>query len=660
MAVAEPAQEFVGGKPEGGGFAGYEATDLKLRKTMGLTQLTALSLGAIIGSGWLFAVLSADSVAGPASLFSWLIGGVCVLFIAFTYMEISAMLPRTGALSRYPQLTHGGYAGMLLAWAYLLSAVTVPTIEAEASVTYLSSKFRTLGLIAPNSTILSWPKGIMLGYGFMLLFFVLNFVGIRLLSEVNRWVVLWKLVIPTLTFIFVFAAFRGSNYGSAVGGIAPLGASPIFEAVATTGIVFSFLGFRQALEYAGEARNPQRDVPRATLLSVGIAIVLYTCLQIAFTGAIRWGSMGVKVGNWSLIGKGAWASGPFYQELHAAGIGVLAGFAALLIWDAVISPAGTGYVYMGTATRTFYGMSVQRLFPPGIQSMNRFAIPWPALIASIFVGGLFFVRQPSWYGLVGFITSTTVLTYIMGGAGLMALRRLAPTWRRPVRLPYPWLLCGLSFIAATEVVYWSGFSTLVEVVTFVLISIAIYLMYYAPAKGFMSNNQGLTLGLVFLVAWVWIAAKGGWVLRSGTLPVHGSWTFGTYFTAFAVTLVLVTTATWLLSNEEGRRHIRAGWWFIFFVIALFLLSYYGSLGASFVNPKIVPVPTVHFPYDYLIAAGIGLLCFLWAVYTAFETDELRELHMALSEGRPLAPVPETEGPWRPLHQAHTGGDTSTG
>jgi amino acid transporter len=648
MAVAEPLQEQPADKSERG-LASYEATDLKLKKTMGLTQLTALSLGGIIGSGWLFAVLSADSTAGPASMFSWLIGGVCVLFIAFTYMEISGMLPRTGALSRYPQLTHGGYAGMLLAWAYLLSAAIVPTIEAEASVTYLNSEFPKIGLVTPNSTILSWPKGIMLGYGFMIFFFLLNFLGIRLLSEVNRWVVLWKLVIPTLTFIFVFVAFRSSNYGSAVGGLAPLGASPIFEAVATTGIVFSFLGFRQALEYAGEARRPQKDVPRATILSVGIAIVLYVALQVAFTGAIRWGNIGIKVGSWSALHTSSWASGPFYRELHAAGIGVLAGFAALLIWDAVISPAGTGYVYMGTGTRTFYGMSVQRLFPPGLQIMNRFGIPWVALLASTFVAGLFFVREPSWYDLVGFITSTTVLTYIMGGTGVMSLRRLAPTWRRPVRLPYPWILSALSFVAATEIVYWSTFGILVDVMTFVMLSITIYLMYYAPAKGFISSNQGLSLGLVFLVVWIWIAAKGGWVLRSGTLPVRGSWTFGTYFTAFAVALVLVTVATWLLSNEEGRKHVRASWWFIFFMISLFLLSYYGSLGANSAHP------TVHFPYDYLIAGGIGLVTFFWSVWSSFETDELRELHIALSEGRPLAPVPETEGPWKPLHGAgHSG------
>jgi amino acid transporter len=650
MAVAPEREASVTAAPtEGTELAGYEVTDLKLKKTMGLTQLTALSLGGIIGSGWLFAVLDADHVAGPASLFSWLIGGVCVLFVAFTYMEISAMLPRTGALSRYPQLTHGGYAGMLLAWAYLLSAAIVPTIEAEASVTYLNGEFPSLGLITPSSTILSWPKGVMLGFGFMILFFFINLVGIRLLSEVNRWVVLWKLVIPTLTFIFVFAAFRSSNYGSSVGGLTPLGVGPIFSAVATTGIVFSFLGFRQALEYAGEARAPHRDVPRALVISIGIAIVLYTALQVAFTGAIRWGNMGVKVGNWGAIGTSSWATAPFYRELHAAGLGFLAAFAALLIWDAVISPAGTGYVYMGTGTRTFYGMSVQRLFPPGLQVMNRFGIPWVALIASTFVAGLFFVRQPSWYGLVGFITSTTVLTYIMGGTGVMALRRLAPNWRRPIRLPYPWVFSALGYIAATMIVYWSGWTTLYSVMTFVMLSITLYLVYYAPMKGFMSSGQGLTLGLVFLIVWIWIAAKGGWVLRNVTTsPVHGSWTFGTYFTAFSLALVLVTAATWLLSNEDGRKHVQASWWFVFFVIALYLLSYYGSLGP-------LASPTVRFPWDYLIAIGIGLITFFWSVLSAFETDELKELHMVLSEGRPLAAVPETETPWHPLGQHATRG-----
>ncbi|HEX4203758.1 MAG TPA: amino acid permease [Ktedonobacteraceae bacterium] len=86
----------------------------------------------------------------------------------------------------------------------------------------------------------------------------------------------------------LFFLFQGSNFTS-YGGLAPLGIAPIFLAVANSGIVFSFLGFRQGLDYGSEAKNPQRDVLRATILSVIIATVLYALLQIAFTGAINWG-----------------------------------------------------------------------------------------------------------------------------------------------------------------------------------------------------------------------------------------------------------------------------------------------------------------------------------------------------------------------------------
>jgi amino acid transporter len=609
--------------------AGYEASDRKLRRSMSLTQLLALSLGGIIGSGWLFAALAADGKAGPASVVSWVVGGVLVLFVALNYAEVSAMLPRTGALSRYPQLTHGGFAGFLLGWAYLLSAVSVPAIEAEASVTYLAGKFPSLGLFdSTNSTLLSWPNGILLAFGFMLGFFVLNFVGIRILAEFNRLVVLWKIVIPTLTFVFLFAAFKGSNF-SVGGGFAPLGKAPIFEAIATTGIVFSYLGFRQALEYAGEARNPQRDVPRATIYSVLIAIVLYTLLQLGFTGAINWHSAGLKIGAWAGLSSSPWAAAPFYRELHAAGIGVLAGFASLLIWDAVISPAGTGYVYLGTSTRTFYGLSVQRFFPPGLQAMNRTRIPWPALVASLVVGVFFFVPAPSWYSLVGFISSATVLTYIMGGAGLAVLRRTAPGLSRPYRMPGLWVLAPLGFLSASMIVYWSGFETLADVFAAVFLALFVLLWYYGPAHGWFSQGTGLALGILFLVAWLYVNDKGGYVMRT-VYPAKGSWTFGTYYVAFAAVLVLTIVATWLASSPAGRHQINRSWWFVFLCLALFLVSYYGEYGP-------LAKPRIAFPWSDLIAVGIGLVTFLWAVAAGYETDEIREL-VAVAESGGAAPA----------------------
>jgi amino acid transporter len=70
-----------------------------------------LSLGGIIGSGWLFAAAGALSLAGPAAILAWLIAGILVLFIALVYAELGGMIPRSGAIVRYGGYSHGSFAG---------------------------------------------------------------------------------------------------------------------------------------------------------------------------------------------------------------------------------------------------------------------------------------------------------------------------------------------------------------------------------------------------------------------------------------------------------------------------------------------------------------------------------------------------------------------
>ncbi|MGC8705378.1 MAG: amino acid permease, partial [Athalassotoga sp.] len=102
-------------------------SDKKLKKALSLQDLFFLSMGGIIGSGWLLGVAGAAGTAGPASILSWIIGGIIVLFIALTFAEISGAIPKSGAIVRYPHLAYGGYTGYIIGWAYMLSAVTVPT-----------------------------------------------------------------------------------------------------------------------------------------------------------------------------------------------------------------------------------------------------------------------------------------------------------------------------------------------------------------------------------------------------------------------------------------------------------------------------------------------------------------------------------------------------
>lgn len=227
------------------GLGKFEDADRGLHRSMSFTQLLLLGVSAQIGSGWLFGVLDAAGVAGPGAILGWLIASVLVFLIALSYCEIGAMIPRSGAIVRYTYLTHGAYAGWIIGWAYWLSAVTIPPIEAIATITYLGGKFPGAGFLEKKNgiQILSWPAGILFGIVLMILFFALNYFGAKFLSESNRWVTIWKLLLPTLTFLGLFFVLDASNFHS-YGGFLPEGVAPVFHAIASSGIIFSLLGFR--------------------------------------------------------------------------------------------------------------------------------------------------------------------------------------------------------------------------------------------------------------------------------------------------------------------------------------------------------------------------------------------------------------------------------
>lgn len=597
----------------------FEVTDGKLKRNLSFTQLLLLGVSAQIGSGWLFGVLAAAGVAGPAAILSWIIASVLVFLIALTYLELGAMLPRSGAIVRYTFLTHGALSGWIIGWAYWLSVVSIPPIEAEATLTYLGGRFPETHFLTTvdGVQVLSWPTGILSGFVLMFLFFWLNFFGARFLAESNRWVTLWKIALPTLTFIFLFFILKGSNFSS-YGGFAPLGVPPIFHAIATTGIIFSLLGFRQALDYGGEVRNPQRNVPLATIGSIAIPAVIYTLLQVAFIGAINWKSMGLAPGHWSQLVTGGWADGPLFHALDSANIAALAALGAFLLIDAAISPMATGWVYLGTGARTGYGLGVHRNIPKKFTANNRFGIPWLALVVSAVVGCVFFVPAPSWYQLVGFISSAAVLTYIMGGVGLPVLRRTAGTLSRPFRLRAFRFWSPISFLAAVLILYWSGFTTLTNVFTATFIGLPFFTAYFAWKSRWIPGIASAIISIVFFVLWIWVAVGGGWVLTTGGKQRPDGWPFPVYYIAFCALVIAFCVALWLLSNSEGRRHVTANWWLIWLLLASLLVGYLGVYGP-------LTHPVLGFPWGMIVEVLVGIVAYAWAIRSGFETDEIKDI-----------------------------------
>ncbi|MDG7003530.1 MAG: APC family permease [Nitrososphaerota archaeon] len=444
-----------------------EATsDKKLRRALSTTDLLMLSLGAIIGSGWLFAAAAASILAGPAAILSWIIGGSIVLVIALVYAELGGMIPRSGAIVRYGAYSHGSFAGYLFGWAYFLSAVYVPPIEAEAVITYAGTYIN--GLVSPSGVLTG--EGIILAMLLTAIFFVLNYMGVKVMGKANTGITWWKLIIPAGTVVILFVAgFNASNFSLATGFI-PYGWPAVFSSVSLAGIIFSFLGFRQALDYGGEAKTPQRSVPLATVLSVLIGMAIYVLLQVVFIGHVTWPA-GVTPGDWSSL-SGPIVTAPFATAASAAGLVALT---YILYADAYVSPSGTLNVYLGTSQRTLYGLATLKMLPKSLTKIHeRFRIPVLPLVISTLVGFIFFAPFPSWYKLVGFISSSTVFTYIVGGSALTTLRKYAPELKRPFKLGGASVMAPASFVGASLVVYWSGWPVVGYVAAAIFLGLLVY------------------------------------------------------------------------------------------------------------------------------------------------------------------------------------------
>src|ERR1700712_2436354 len=208
-------------------------TEHQLQRTVGFWGLTFVSVGSIIGSGWLLGALTAAGIAGGGgSLVSWGLAGIMLLVLALIHADLGAAYPVAGGTSRYPHYAFGGFAGFNAGWTTYLQAVAIAPLEVEASLAYVNSVGgigKSFPLINADDTLT--PQGIVIGVLAMALFAFINLGGARWLSASNTVIVLWKIFVPVLTIVtLLILDFNIGNF-TANGGFAPYGAHGIFAAL---------------------------------------------------------------------------------------------------------------------------------------------------------------------------------------------------------------------------------------------------------------------------------------------------------------------------------------------------------------------------------------------------------------------------------------------
>jgi amino acid transporter len=425
-----------------------------LKREVGLIGLTWASMGSIIGSGWLFGAQEGLIAAGPAAIISWIVGGLMIMVLALVHAELGGMYPVSGGTARFPHYAFGGAAGASFGWFSWLQAATVAPIEVSAMITYGQHYSFAQNWLDPKTKVLT-TSGLVVAVILMALLTSINFLGIRKLAAANSAATWWKVAVPLLTIlVLAIANFNTSNF-TAANGFNPDGLHGILAAVSTSGIIFSYLGFEQADQLAGEAKNPRRDIPIAIIGSIALGMVIYIALQVAFLVALPASTIG---DTWDAQGKGLYTmfTGPFAEVATLLSLGWLA---AIIYADAIISPAGTGLIYTTGSSRVSYGLARNGYVPEAFAWTNKRAVPWVGLIAAFVTGCICFLPFPSWQSLVGLITSASVLMYAGAPLSLGVFRRRQPDALRPYRLPAAGIVSPLAFAISGLIILWSGWDT---------------------------------------------------------------------------------------------------------------------------------------------------------------------------------------------------------
>ncbi|WP_328784179.1 APC family permease [Streptomyces canus] len=501
-----------------------------LRRDVGLIGLMWASVGSIIGSGWLYGAEKAVVTAGPAAIISWIIGAVAIVLLALVHAELGGMFPVAGGTARYPHYAFGGLAGMSFGWFSWLQAATVAPIEVEAMIGYAGHWSWAKGFQHADGTLTA--SGLAVAVFLMAVFVAVNFFGVRVLAFTNSAATWWKIAVP-LVAIFVIAVgnFHPGNFTSE--GFAPFGAKGVLSAISSSGIIFALLGFEQAIQLAGESRDPKRDLPRATLGSVAIGAVIYVLLQLVFIAALPHSTF---AHGWAKLHFEG-ISGPWAGLATLVGLGWLS---LVLYLDAVVSPGGTGLIYTTATSRVSFGLAKNGYLPKVFARTDRRGVPWFGLIMSFVTGVVCFLPFPSWQELVGFITSASVLMYAGAPLAYGVFAERLPHLERPYRLPAGKVIAPLSFVVANLIIYWAGWDTLWRL------------------------GVAIVLGYLLLGAYAWYAVAAG-------LPdaPRLDWKAAQWLPVYLLGLGLIS---WQ-GGFGGQGHL-ALWWDMLVVTAFSLVIYY--------------------------------------------------------------------------------------
>jgi basic amino acid/polyamine antiporter, APA family len=446
--LSSSAQSSVGGSPGGrprrGGLLGaaFEIKDVSkliaatetegegLKRSVGALQLTAMGVGAIIGTGIFVVIGEGAAIAGPAVIISFILAAVACVFSALSYAELASSIPVSGSAYTYSYATLGELTAWIIGWDLILEyGVSVAAIAIGWGGNLNAFLESTFGFALPDAIALSPEDGGVFNLPAVLITLAITFLlirGTRESARANLAMVVVKLGTLTFFLVIAFTHFSTKNFTP----FAPDGRDGITAAAAI--IFFAFIGFDAVSTGSEEANNPKRDLPLAIIGSLAICTVFYVLVA---TGAI-----GIATPE-QLSSSDAPLSAALDQ---GAGI---TWAASVLSFGALVAITSVVLVIMYGQTRIFFAMCRDGLLPRRLATVHpRYGTPARLTLGMGILIAILAALVPL-SQVIKLVNIGTLFAFVLVNVGVIVLRRTRPDMPRPYKVPLsPWLpLLGIAF-----------------------------------------------------------------------------------------------------------------------------------------------------------------------------------------------------------------------
>ncbi|MDQ8004889.1 MAG: amino acid permease [Pedobacter sp.] len=465
---------------------GYGDHEASLHKTLGVRDLTAFGIAAIIGAGIFSTIGKASADGGPAVIFLFIFTAIACSFAAFAYAEFASMVPVSGSAYTYSYVAFGELVAWIIGWSLimeyaignitvaiswsdyftgLLSSIKIPALGINgihvpdwASMDYLSAynghkhaealvnagksmaNLDDATRIAANA----WNTAPQIG-GFHLvadlpalaiIIFItwLVYRGMKESRNASNAMVVVKLAVILLVLAVGVFYVDTENWNP----FAPNGISGVLKGVSA--VFFAYIGFDAISTTAEECKNPQRDLPRGMMWAIIICTTLYIAIALVLTGIVKYNTLAV--------------GDPLAYVFDAIDLKLMSGIIAV---SAVFAMASVLLVFQMGQPRIWMSMSRDGLLPPAFSKIHpKYKTP---SFSTVVVG--FVVAVPSLFMNLTTVTDLcsigTLFAFVLVCAGVLVLQNRPDVQRGKFKIPYvnakfvaPLLLIGGFIIAFTQ------------------------------------------------------------------------------------------------------------------------------------------------------------------------------------------------------------------